>query len=580
MKTTHLIIVVCVAIAVFSCDSKTKNIKQSSSKTSAKEIAYGGTLVIGVRSEPESLNPLTALSQTSRNIISLVFRRLADLNEDLATFTPQLAKNWAFSSDSMSLVFHLRTDVLWHDNIPFTSADVVYSYRMQVNPDVAWDGISYKDNIASVQSSNDSTVIFTFHKKSLSMLMDAVEGYIVPKHILEHDPPEKMHESHFNGNPIGTGPFQFLGWKDQQTVTLIKNSSYYEIGKPHLDRIIFKIVPDNLNLLTQLKSGEVDLVEGIYPKDFQGIVKNWDEGKSSIRPVSYMGRRYDFIGWNLIDPDTYQEVMQNEISVIKINKYIKPNKFFGSQKVRCALTMAINHEALTNAVNFGMALTMDGPVPPILAAYNEDANIHWYHDPHRARKLLSEEGWIDSDKDGILDKDGVAFEFELITESGNVRWEQVATIIQDQLSKIGIRVNLRLVEPALLYGKMLPSKDFDAVVIGWVVGLTMDLAPLFHSSSFFTPFHFTGYYSLRYDSLDSASKNTLDPENAQKYYNDIARLLSYDLPYTWLYYRLECSAIHHRFKDVKSDKRGMYINLEDWWIPLNERSRIDKLFEG
>ena len=580
MKTTHLIIVVCIAIAIFSCDSKIKNIKQLSSEIDTAEIADGGTLVIGVRSEPESLNPLTALSQTSRNIISLVFRRLADLNEDLATFTPQLAKNWAFSSDSLSLVFHLRTDVLWHDNIPFTAADVVYSYRMQVNPDVAWDGFSYKDNIVSVQSPNDSTVIFTFHKKCLSMLMDAVEGYIVPRHILEHDPPGKMHESTFNRHPVGAGPFRFLEWKDQQTVTLIKSNFYYEIGQPHLDRIIFKIVPDNLNLLTQLKSGEVDLVEGIYPKDFQGIVKNWDTGKSSVRPVSYMGRRYDFIGWNLIDPDTYQEALQNESTEITITDYIRPNKFFGSQKVRSALTMAIDREALTNAVNFGMALPMNGPVPPILAAYNEDANIHWYYDPHRARKLLSEEGWIDSDKDEILDKDGVAFEFEMVTENGNIRWEQVATIIQDQLGKIGIRVIPRLVEPALLYGKMLPLKDFDAVVIGWVVGLTMDLAPLFYCSSFFTPFHFTGYYSHCYDSLDSASKNTPDPKTAQKYYNDIARLLSYDLPYTWLYYRLECSAIHHRFKNVKSDKRGMYINLEDWWIPLNERSRIDKLFEG
>jgi len=194
--------------------------------------------------------------------------------------------------------------------------------------------------------------------------------------------------------------------------------------------------------------------------------------------------------------------------------------------------------------------------------------------------LLSEEGWIDSDKDGILEKDGIAFEFELITESGNVRWEQVVTIIQDQLGKIGIRVIPRLVEPALLYGKMLPTKDFDAVVIGWVVGLTMDVAPLFHSSSFFTPFHFTGYYSPRYDSLDSASKNTINPEAAQQYYNDIARLLSYDLPYTWLYYRLECSAIHNRFRNVMSDKRGIYINPEDWWIPLDKRSRIDKFFEG
>jgi peptide/nickel transport system substrate-binding protein len=580
MKSLPHLCLICAILLICSCDSEKKASKRSTAEYNPIKIVNGGTLVVGIRAEPESLNPLLALSQTSRNIISLVFRRLADINEDLRTFTPVLAKNWIFSPDSLSITFNLKTDVLWHDGMPFSAADIVFTYKMQTDPAIGWDGISFKETIRSVDAPNDSTVVFLFYRKSPAMLMDAVEGYILPEHILASVSPEDMHKAEFNRRPVGTGPFKFQGWKDQQTITLVRNNSYYETGKPHLDRIIFKVVPDNINLLSQLKSGEVDLVESLYPRDFQALSAKWEQGQANIRPVSYLGRRYDFIGWNLIDPDHYRQKLKQEDNSLPIEDYILPNRFFGSQKVRSALTMALDREALTNAVNYGMAIPMHGPVPLILNAYNEAANVHWSYDPQQALRILSEEGWSDTDKDGILDKDGIPFEFELITESGNTRWEQAATIIQDQLAKIGVHVSPRLVEPALLYGKLLPLKEFDAVLIGWVVGLTMDYAPLFHSSSFFTPFHFTGYYSSKYDSLDDASKKSFNPAVIQKYYDEIAGLLSHDLPYTWLYYRQECSAIHVRFKNVTIDKRGMFINPEDWWVPVKERSRIDKLFEG
>ena len=232
-----------------------------------------------------------------------------------------------------------------------------------------------------------------------------------------------------------------------------------------------------------------------------------------------------------------------------------------------------------NTVNFGMAVPLNGPVPPILPSYNESANASWEYNPQKAKKILSEQGWTDSDGDNILDKNGVPFEFELLTESGNLRWEQVATIVQAQLADIGIRATPRFLEPALLYGKLLPAKDFDAVVIGWSVGLTPDFSPLFHSATFFTPFHFTGYSSPEYDRLDEISKTALSDDKAQEYYDKIAQLLSNDLPYTWLYYRMECSAVHSRFKDIIYDKRGIYINPEDWWIPQSERLFIDTVFQ-
>jgi peptide/nickel transport system substrate-binding protein len=563
---------------MIACEGRREGKEKITTHSTSAAIPRGGTVVIGIQAEPESLNPLFALSTSGRNIVSLIFRRLADINEDLQTFSPQLAKYWIISDDSLKITFSLRSDVLWHDGVPFTAEDVVFTYEMHTSPVIGWDGISYKENIEYVKSLNDTTVVFGFHRKSLTMLMDAVEGFIVPQHLLGEIPLEKLHEADFNQHPVGTGPFCFSEWQAQQLIVLKRDESYYEAGKPYLDRVIFKIVPENINLVSQLKSGELDLVEGIYPGDFRNLKADWDKGISAVRPVSFLGRRYDYIGWNLIDPQYYHSVQKSHGETLSVESYIKPHKLFGSQRVRSALTMAIDRESLANAVNYGMAKVMDGPIPLILSAYNDTANYHWPFDPDSAKAILKSEGWTDDNRDGILEKDGNPFEFELVTEVGNLRLEQVATIIQDQLQKIGVHVIPRMVEPALLYGKLLPARDFDAALTGWVVGLKTDLAPLFHGSSFFTPFHYTGYYSAEFDRLDDELIKTRDSAFTQGCTDNIARLLSWDLPYTWLYYRYECTAIHKRFQDVKIDRRGVFLNLENWWVPIDQRTQLDKVF--
>ncbi len=568
------------SLVLFSCQNKNQsNIQSTGLYPATNRIEDGGTLVIGIRTEPETLNPLFALSQSARNVIGLIFLRLANINADLETFSPGIAKSWEIFPEKRQIVFHLHQNIRWHDGHPLTAEDVVFTYQLHVNPIIGWDGISYKQNISNVTAPDDSTVIFTFHAGNHTMLSDAVEGYILPKHLLQPYSPEELFTAGFNRQPIGAGPFIFVEWQNQQLIRLSKNESYFKASKPHLDRVIFRIVPDNFNLLNQLKSGEVDMVEGIHPKNFLAIQKSWQSGHSHLRPIRYLGRRYDFIGWNLIDPASHRKAVAAGATRSAIDSLIRPNKLFGNQKVRAALTMAIDREAILNSVNFGMAVPLHGPVPPILPSYNETSNVVWEYNPEKSREWLAELGWADHDGDKLLDRNGVPFQFEILTESGNLHWEQVATIVQAQLAEIGIRTNLRFLEPALLYGELLPNRTFDAVIMGWTVGLTPDYAPLFHSDSYFTPFHFTGYYSPEYDRLDNLAKSARTKAGAQPYYDKIARLLSRELPYTWLYYRMECSAVHSRFKNIVFDKRGLYVNLEDWWIPRNERLKIDKIFE-
>jgi len=569
-----LYLVLIVFFIACGSDSR-KNFINDDASYSDKDIVNGGTLVAGINGEPDALNPLTGLLQPAINIQSLVFRRLANINEDLTTFSPQLAKSWEFSKDSLSLIFHLRTNVFWHDGAPFSAKDVAFTHKIEVDPKIFWDGVAFKADIKKVMAPNDSTAVFYFTKKSPTMLMDAVEGFILPEHLLKNVPPEKMPKIEFNRRPIGTGPFRFKEWKSQQYVMLTRFDRYYESNKPHLDTVIFKIIPDGAGMVRQLLSSDIDFTEVIPPRDFVRLQKEWENGNSPLRPVSYLGRTYDFIGWNLIDSAHFRQMHDKYgEDFTRISEYIQPHPLFGSQKVRTALTMAIDRVAVARIVNDGMAMPMNGPIPQVLWAYNEKANRVVPFDPKRAAKLLKEEGWKDSDGDGVLEKGGRKFRFEMITNAGNTRREQALTLIQNQLKRVGVEMIPRIVDAGLLFGRMLPERDFDAILIGWNVGLKMDLSSLFHRSSFFIPFHFNGYYSPEFDRLEELAVATISPHEAQKYWDGIATLLSTDLPYTWLYYKMECSAIHRRFKNVVFDKRGAYNNLEDWWIPVKERRAI------
>ncbi|MFQ6674934.1 MAG: ABC transporter substrate-binding protein [Fidelibacterota bacterium] len=561
-------------IFVLSCGRKGES-DRGLREYPGEQAVPGGVLVVGINGEPDALNPLTALLKPARDIIHLLFRRLADINEDLATVTPQLARGWEFSLDSLTLTFHLRTGVLWHDGTPFTSRDVVFTYRLQVDPDVAWDGFPFKQNIVGVEAPDDSTVIFTFREKTPTLLMDAVEGYIVPAHILEGVSPDEIRQAGFNHHPVGCGPFRFVGWKPQQSVTLEKFDRYYRKGRPYLDRVVFRVVPDRVSLWHQLLSGDIDFMEGVPPANFNRLVEEWEKKKTPILPVSFLGRQYDFIGWNLIDPASYPRVMEAyRGGDVDAARHFVPHPLFGSRKVRAALTMAMDRTRIARVVNAGLAQRMDGPVPLIWWCYNPEANTDWPHNPRRAMQYLREEGWTDSDGDGVLDRDGIPFRFEMVTNTGNERREMALTIVQEQLREIGVDMTPRLVEPGLLFGRMLSRREFDAALIGWDVALKVDLVPLFHSSALISPFNFVSFRSEEFDRWHDLAVATFDRQAAQAYWDSIAHFLSGELPYTWLYYRMENAAYHFRIKGARIDKRGPFFHLEEWWIPPEERTRI------
>jgi len=498
----------------------------------------GDTLVIGTIGDADSLNDLTSTTISGSDVIGLLFLSLTRTNPDFS-HAPSLAKTWEFSEDHLELTFHLRDDVFWHDGVKTTAHDVKFTFEKQINPNIGWATIKWKQFIKECMVLDDYTVKFVFERVYPYQLMDAVVGSVLPKHILEEVPDEEMVSTDFNRNPVGNGPFRLKEWKAQQYIEVEANENFFA-GRPPLDRIIFKVVPDQENLVLQLKNGEIDFMEGVPPRFFEELSRQ-EELVAYIAP----GRSYSYLVWNM------------------------RNSLFESKRIRQALTMAINRQDIIDSLLFEFGDIPKGPILPIIWAHNPNLPDFSY-DPEKARQYLAEEGWKDSDGDGWLDRDDNRFSFTLKTNKGNQIREDILVLVQDMFKEVGIEVKPNILEWTVFVGD-LHKKSFEAAVAGWSVGLKMDMTQLWHSDSVEDKFNYPGYANPEFDRLNDDAIFEMDQEKAREMWWRAQEMIAEDQPYTFLYSPKDISFVHRRFQNVQMETVGWNYNLEQWWVPEDQQ---------
>lgn len=500
----------------------------------------GGTLVVGEISDFESLNPMGTSDAHARDVYNLLFLSLLDEQADFITFKPRLAESHEFSDDRRRLTFHLRRDVFWSDGVPCTAHDVAATFKAQKNPDVLWSGRHLKERIDSVTVEGDFTAVYHFNTVYPYQVMDANDGPIMPGHVIKGVSPSEIRMIPVENLPVN-GPFRIESWVKGQTLTLIPNERYYDEGKPYLAKVVFKIIPDQVTLLTQLKSGEIDCMESLPYAE----VKNLQEDNPELLIFDYQTRAYIFIGWNGAHP------------------------LFHERNVRRALTMAIDRSTIIDNLTYGYAEECTTPFVPLIWAHNP--NIRPLPcDPVRAREMLAAEGFTDSDGDGWLDRNGEIFEFELLTNYGNQVRADIQVMVQEMLRKVGVKVNPVALE-WLVYLDRLKSSNFDAVVHAWRVGTKADLAPMWSCEAR----REGGYNRFDYcnpvvDSLNALAARMLDFEEAKPLFHRAQELIYEDQPYTFLYVPDALAALNRRFENVHPDPIGMYHFLYEWWVGEGE----------
>jgi peptide/nickel transport system substrate-binding protein len=503
------------------------------------EPAYGDAIVIGSISDARTLVPILASDSASSDITGLVFNGLVKYDKDVS-LVGDLAESWDILDGGITIVFHLRKNVRWHDGAPLTSKDVEFTYRKLIDPNVKTPYSGDFERVKSFEIIDDYTVKVTY-KEPFSPALSSWGMPIMPYHLLKD---EDLNSTAFARSPIGTGPYKFKSWKTGEKIELVSNHDYFE-GRPYIDRYIYRVIPDESTIFLELQTSGVDMT-GLTPLQFTRQTDN-KFFKANYRKFRYPSFGYTYLGYNLSDPK------------------------FRDKRVRQAFNYAINKDEIIKTIFFGLARTTTGPFMCDSWAYNNDVKPAGF-DPERAKGLMKEAGWRDANGDGLVEKDGKPFEFTVLINQGNAERLRTAEMIQGYLKAIGVNMKIRVLEWSSMISEFINKRRFEAVLMGWFLSRDPDNFDIWHSSKTREgEFNFIGYANPEVDKLLEEGRRIFDEKMRAQVYHKIHALIYEDQPYMFLYSGEILPIVSSRFRGIEVSPIGIGYNFIKWHVPKNEQ---------
>ncbi len=511
------------------------------------------TLVVAYQSDIGYLISVVSETAADSDILTALSYPLVDSDFDCSLKKlPGIATDWKWSEDGKILSMTLRDDIQYEDGTPVTADDIKFTYELIADPAVASPRISA---IERMEPDGRPKIIDPTHiewhfteayDRDTQMSHASIVSLVSRKHLGDADR-ATLRGHPMSKQPISYGPWRLAKWEPNTRIVLEPNPNFTGPAdwRPHLNRVIFKILPEYSTRLIELESGDVDMMQGILPEDADRLRKEHPE----IRLVRRGWRSMDYIAWNL------------------------EHELFKDVRVRRALAHAVDvpsliKKLLTSETGETYARPSIGTITPELCGVHNDEVKQLDHDLERARALLAEAGWADTDGDGILDKDGKPFKFTLGTNTGNKRRADIQVLVQAQLQQIGIQVELEKQESNAFFDN-LRQKRFDAAIAGWSAGLFVDPSVIWSCDSpeKQRPFNFTSYCNPEVDALIDKGLHTPDPREAAPIWKEVQAKIYEDQPYLFLWWMDEIVGIHERFEDTQIDVLSSLHNLHRWKVP-------------
>lgn len=501
------------------------------------EIKRPFDITVGIGADAKRLLPLLASDSTSGDISGLIFNGLTKYDKDIKV-TGDLAESWEISRNGLQIIFHLRKGVKWQDGVEFTADDVIFTYNAVTNPKVPTPYGSNYGPVKDIKKTDDYTVRVDY-KEPYAPALESWGMGIIPKHILEG---KDISEERFSRNPVGTGPYKLKEWVTGQKIALEAFDDYFE-ARPGINKYVARVIPDTATMFLELKFGGIDFM-GLTPPQYK-LKSGTKLFNKYFQRFRYPSFGYTYLGYNLLDPK------------------------FADKRVRKALTLAINKKDIIEGTLLGYGTPCTGPFPPESWAYNTNVRDLEY-DPEKSRKLFSDAGWAPG-RDGILHKDGNPFRFTLlINQASDVRIK-TAQIIKENLKKVGVEMDIKVLEWQALLHEFIDKKRFEAVIMGWALSRDPDIYDIWHSSKTKEgEFNFISYKNEEVDRLLIEGRSTFDFRKRKAIYNRIHEILAEEQPVTFLFVPDALPVLHKRFRGVEKAPLGIWYDFIRWTVPKNK----------
>lgn len=556
----------------------------------------GGTVIVHHRKEPDNLNPFLSTEADAGYIRSHIFQYPTEISPETMGITPVLTKGVPrVSEDGLTYYFEFKEEAVWDDGSPVTGEDYYFSIKCIKNPLVHADHLRTQyDYISEVIIDPENPKKFSVSARSLNIRgINTVSGFTIlskkfhdPEGLLDDYTIEQLedvewadkqenlikfadnfHDEKFGRDPAfiyGTGPYKLESWTPDQEVVLVRKENYW--GEPFIDeciahanypdKIIYKIIPEQAVAVTALKNQEIDIMKNIPVEDFLEA----REGKGLI------AENYDLF---LADQMAYTFVALN------CRPPVGRPPYFEDQKVRRAMAHVIDAQGLIDKVQKGIGAHAVGPVYPKRLEFNSDLTPIPF-DLEKAKQLLDEAGWKDTNGNGIRDKtiNGKLYEFqpEFLYPDGSESGPQTIAMIKSASDEVGLDIKFVTMNIKEIQAKGL-AHDFDMFSFGHgLPPLPPDLKQVWHSENWVNNgMNYFGFVDPVADSLIMLSRSTLDPEKRKPIYDELQKIIYDFQPAVFMRVPQEKIAIHKRFKNkvISGVRPGFFPNA--LWVPKEDQ---------
>jgi len=506
----------------------------------------GGTLVRRLGGDVVTLNPVLANSLWDRYVAFYLFTPMVHFDSNLQVI-PGLADKWEISDDGKQYTFHLNPGATFSDGSPVLASDVLFTIRKIVDPQTEAPQIAggfEQVDLKTTRVVDEHTIVIGLKQNLAAQLTKFNDLLVLPEHVYGRGD----FKTDFFTRAVGSGPYRLVRRVPGKEILLERRPEYWA-AKPHLQQILFKVIADDTTSWSAMKRGDID--EMAISSDTWLMESRRPELKKTIDFRRFYTLTYNYVPWNTRDP------------------------LLSDKRVRHALAQCIDLQSIIENLYHGTARAMNGPFTPDQWAYNPDVPVIEYN-PQEAQRTLNSLGWLDTDHDGVLDKQGKPLKIEMLVTGGAAASNPFAQLFQSELKKIGVQLTITSLDPSAFIQRVLAG-NYQCAYLSWDLDPDPDPFALFHSSQI--PPHgqnFVFYSNPQADRLIEEGRHELDQSKRITIYRKFHTLLADDQPYTWTVQVSSKWAVNRRLRNVK-ESRGWglfdwYPSAYDWWIPTNQRT--------